>query len=174
MGYDLKALKVLIVDDNLHMHQIMRVILGAMQIKGTRAAANATDGFDEVLKWGPDLIITDLEMDSIDGVAFIKLVRTRDDSPDPYVPIIVLSGHTDIVRVKEARDAGANAVLAKPVSIEGVYKRIVHLIERPRPFVKTGTYFGPDRRTRERPFEGEDRRENAAEQIDVDKRKSAA
>ena len=60
------------------------------------------------------------------------------------------------------------------MSIEAVYKRIVNLIERPRPFVKTETYFGPDRRVRERAFEGEDRRAAEAETIEVERKDRAA
>ena len=49
-------------------------------------------------------------------------------------------------RVLEARDAGITEFLAKPVSARGLYQRITMVIERPRQFIKTRTYTGPDRR----------------------------
>ena len=48
------------------------------------------------------------------------------------------------------------------MSAEAIYKRLVQLIERPRPFVRVGEdYFGPDRRRRMRDFTGDDRSETA-------------
>ncbi len=160
-SYNFEALNVLVVDDNRHMHQILKSILSAMRIKNVRSAGDAAEAFGEMRTWPPDIIITDLAMEPLDGLDFIRLVRKSNDSGNPYVPIILLTGHTEMFRVREARDAGASEILAKPVSIEGLYKRIVSIIVKPRSFVKTGSYFGPDRRRSERSFKGDDRRESA-------------
>ena len=45
-----------------------------------------------------------------------------------------------------ARDAGVTEFLAKPISAKGLYQRILNVVANPRPFIKTKTYFGPDRR----------------------------
>lgn len=174
MGYDLRAVKVLIVDDNLHMHRIVSEILGAMQIREIRACADPEQALEEAAKWGPDIVIADLAMESMDGLTLVREIRTGQKSPDPFVPIVVLSGHTDLQSVMKARDAGANDVLTKPVSTEALYKRVIGLIERPRPFVKTRSYFGPCRRRRERPFKGDDRRTAEAETIEPRGKKTAA
>jgi hypothetical protein len=52
--------------------------------------------------------------------------------------------------------------MAKPVSAKSLYRRLVSVIEHPRQFVRTKTYFGPDRRRKVQPFEGPNRRTNAA------------
>ncbi|MCG8361253.1 MAG: response regulator [Kiloniellales bacterium] len=168
MSYNLEPLKVLIVDDNKHMHQILRSILTAMRIKQIRTVDDAAEAFNEMRNWPPDLIITDLAMDLLDGLEFVRLVRNGNDSPNPYVPIIMLTGHTELFRVKEARDSGVNEILAKPVSIQGLYKRIIGIVASPRPFIRTTTYFGPCRRRAQRPFKGEDRRLNAMEPENAD------
>ena len=49
-------------------------------------------------------------------------------------------------RVTVARDAGVTEFLAKPISAKGLYQRILNVVANPRPFIKTKTYFGPDRR----------------------------
>ncbi|HAC59422.1 MAG TPA: hypothetical protein DCF73_13860 [Rhodobiaceae bacterium] len=74
------------------------------------------------------------------------------------VPIIMVSGHTDIASVERARDIGISEFLSKPISARGLYERLIQVLDRPRQFVETPTYRGPDRRRRDRPFEGEDRR----------------
>ena len=58
----------------------------------------------------------------------------------------------------EARDSGVTEIIAKPVSLRSLYSRIVAVIERPRPFIRTPDYFGPDRRRRQIPIDFEDRR----------------
>jgi DNA-binding response OmpR family regulator len=58
----------------------------------------------------------------------------------------MLTGHTEKQRVTAARDAGITEFLAKPISAKALYQRIVNVVANPRPFIKTKTYFGPDRR----------------------------
>jgi len=58
----------------------------------------------------------------------------------------MLTGHSEKRRVTVARDAGVTEFLAKPISAKGLYQRIMNVVASPRPFIKTKTYFGPDRR----------------------------
>jgi len=87
-------------------------------------------------------------MKPIDGIAFTQEVRLSHKSPNPYVPIIMITGHTERHRVEAARDAGVTEFLAKPITAQNLFLRIAEIIERPRPFVRAGAYFGPDRRRR--------------------------
>ena len=87
-----------------------------------------------------DVIIVDWQLD------FVRLVRTAKDSPNPYVSIIMPSGYTEYGRVIEARDAGANEFLAKPISAKALYQRFAAIIDNPRLFIRTKHYFRPDRR----------------------------
>jgi two-component system, chemotaxis family, chemotaxis protein CheY len=58
----------------------------------------------------------------------------------------MLTGHSEKKRVIAARDAGVTEFLAKPLSAKALYQRILNVVANPRPFIKTKTYFGPDRR----------------------------
>jgi DNA-binding response OmpR family regulator len=87
-------------------------------------------------------------MDGMNGLDFARQVRTSPQSPNPFLPIIMLTGHTHIDHVRLARDAGVNEFLAKPVSVKAIFTRLVSVIEHPRPFVRTKAYFGPCRRRR--------------------------
>ncbi|MFQ5774305.1 MAG: response regulator [Kiloniellaceae bacterium] len=159
---NLEALNILVVDDNKHMHMVVKGILNSMRVKNIRFSDNAADAFMEMRQWHPDIIITDWAMEPLDGLDFVRLVRRGADSPNPYIPIILLTGHTELHRVIEARDAGVNEVLAKPISIKSLYSRIVAIVEDPRPFVKSKSYFGPCRRRHANPNYGgpERRKEN--------------
>jgi DNA-binding response OmpR family regulator len=74
------------------------------------------------------------------------MIRQPGANANPFAPIIMLTGHTEKTRVAAARDAGATEFLAKPISAKALYQRILNVVANPRPFIKTKTYFGPDRR----------------------------
>jgi len=161
MTISLEALSILVVDDNKHMHSIVKAILNSMRVKNIRFSDNAADAFMEIRQWHPDIIITDWAMQPLDGLDFVRLVRKGADSPNPYVPIVLLTGHTEMCRVIEARDTGVNEILAKPISIKSLYSRIASIVQEPRPFVKSKKYFGPCRRRNTNPnYNGPERREN--------------
>lgn len=133
----------------MHMRLLLRSILNAFRFDKVREADNVADAFKLLQRGTVDFAILDWHMIPMDGLDFIRLVRTAKDSPNPYLPIIMLTGHTELERVMEARDAGANEVMAKPVSPRALMSRIVSIIEHPRPFVRSNRYFGPDRRRKD-------------------------
>jgi DNA-binding response OmpR family regulator len=74
------------------------------------------------------------------------MIRQPGANANPYVPIIMMTGHSERKRVTAARDAGVTEFLAKPISAKGLHQRILNIVANPRPFIKTKSYFGPDRR----------------------------
>jgi CheY-like chemotaxis protein len=144
--YVLDNINVLVLDDNRHMRTLVQSILHALGVKNVCEAADAAQAFKELQHFQADVIIVDWHMEPLDGLDFVRLVRTAKDSPNPYVPIIMLSGYTEYRRVTEARDAGVNEFLAKPISAKALYQRFASIIDNPRPFIRTKNYFGPDRR----------------------------
>ncbi len=154
-------LSVLIVDDNGHMRQIIETALRAWGIGNIHMAADGAEGLNVLRTIAIDFVLTDLNMGVLDGFDFVRMVRTADDSPNPYVPIIVISATTDLQTVTQARDAGMTEFLAKPVTPRTLYDRLVSIIQRPRPFIRSKKYFGPDRRRHLGDFyAGPTRREN--------------
>ncbi len=141
-------LKALVVEDNLHMRTLLRSLLTALGLKQVYEAGDGEAAFKILCSKLPDLILTDLTMKPVDGIAFTRRVRLANDSPNPYVPIIMVTGHTERRRVEAARDAGVTEFLAKPITAQGLFLRIAEIVERPRPYVRCAAYFGPDRRRR--------------------------
>ena len=131
------------------MRRLLRSILAALGFQDIREADGAKEAYGSLTQYPPDFVIADWHMKPVDGLEFIRMVRLGADSPNPFLPIIMLTGHTELRRVIEARDAGANEVMAKPISARALYARILSIIEEPRPFVRTADYFGPDRRRRD-------------------------
>tara|TARA_B100000315_G_C14577607_1_gene588703 strand:+ start:991 stop:1542 length:552 start_codon:yes stop_codon:yes gene_type:complete len=157
-NYNLNRLNFLIVDDNKHMRALVKTILHALGAKNCREASDGADAFKELRHFPADVIICDWNMSPLDGLDFVKLVRTGGDSPNPFVPIIMLTGHTELAKVIEARDSGVHEFLAKPISARSIYARVRAIIEKPREFIKTKSYFGPDRRRSSVNYKGPERR----------------
>ncbi|MGD0144216.1 MAG: response regulator [Rhizomicrobium sp.] len=142
------AVNLLIVDDNRNMRTLLRTVLRAIGIKQIHEAADGNSGYAELLRCKPDIVITDLSMQGADGIEFTRKVRLSRDSPDPFVPILMVTGHTERARIEAARDAGVTEFLAKPITVQSLLDRLIKIVERPRPFVRSEAYFGPDRRRR--------------------------
>ncbi len=96
----------------------------------------------------PDLLITDYGMAPDDGVDLTLAVRDESRSPNPYLPVIMVTAYTDKRHMGKARDAGVSGLLHKPVTPLALSRSIANVIDDARPFIRTRAYFGPDRRTR--------------------------
>ena len=157
--YDFRHVKILMLDDNRFMLQLFRRILSVLGIKEVEEVTDAEEAFKSLAHFKPDIVLCDWHMENVDGVAFVRRVRTDKKSPDPFIPIIMVTSFSDPDLIKKARDAGVTEFLVKPISARSVYLRIVEVIERPRNFIRGKEYFGPDRRRGKRPeYKGDDRR----------------
>jgi CheY-like chemotaxis protein len=152
---------ILIVDDNQHMRGILKELLRAAGVSDIKEASDPLEAFEYMKSSLIDLLLVDLSMPLMDGVEFTRMVRTNEDSPNHFLPIIMITGHSERSRVNAARDAGVNEFLVKPVTAKGLMERLSLIVNRPRNFVKSKQYFGPDRRRRADPnFSGEERRKD--------------
>ncbi|WP_162247215.1 MULTISPECIES: response regulator [unclassified Caulobacter] len=156
---DLRDVSVLLVDDNANMRKVVSEILKAAGVRRVREAGDGLDALKIFQSQEIDLIFTDLMMHPVDGLAFIRWVRTSTASPNPYVPIIMMTGHATQRSLNDALMAGVTEFLAKPLTARGVMHRINEVVNNPRSFVRTGEYFGPCRRRKiDHDFQGAERR----------------
>lgn len=159
MSVSLNRIKFLIVDDNAHAINLVKAMLrgfGSDRLDD----AQTIDAAKMRMRANPaDIVILDYMMGTEEGVTFARWLRNDPDSPNQMVPIILLTGHADMTRIMAARDAGVNEFCIKPVTPADLMKRIVMVINQPRAFVRSNTYFGPDRRRRDDPkYKGPERR----------------
>lgn len=151
----------MVVDDNQHMRHIVKEMLRSFGVKMIEEASNGAEAFEVLRSKLIDIAVIDVSMTVLDGVEFLQMLRKSTDSPNPYLPVIALTAHTERSRVVALRDAGVTEVMAKPISAKIFMDRLNSTILRPRSFVRTSTYFGPDRRRRQDPkFKGPWRRKD--------------
>ena len=167
---DFSGLRFLVVDDNQHVRRIIRTLLHGFGVREVYEAADGAAGLDAVQNFLPDFIITDWVMPLFDGLEFVQMIRQPDSNLNPYVPIIMLSAHSERHRVLEARDAGVNDFLCKPISAKSLHQRISAILLSPRPFIRATSYFGPDRRrqTAAVAYRGPERRVEQSGVIEVE------
>lgn len=165
MALDFSQLRVLIVDDNEFMHEIMGELLQALDfsLANLKFAADGEQALQILQQIPIDLVLCDLNMKPMNGKDFTASVRREENSPNPFVPIIICTGHAEANHILDARDCGANEILRKPVSAHSIYNRIRAIVETPRPYVRTESFVGPDRRRQDIPYSGVDRRMPTAE-----------
>jgi DNA-binding response OmpR family regulator len=147
--YDL--LKILLVDDNHYMRVLLAEILRAIGVQRIYEANDGAEGLQMMRDVDIDIVMTDLSMQPLDGIDFVRLIRNSPDSPNQMAPVIMVTGHSTRSRVSEARDCGVDEVLVKPLTAKGVIERLHQVIEHRRPYVRSEDYFGPDRRRRNDP-----------------------
>ncbi len=163
---EFSRLRFLVIDDNAHMRRMLRTLLHGFGARDVYEAEDGAAGLEAFTHYVPDIIITDWAMPIFDGLELTQMVRQPGANGNPYVAIIMLTGHSEKKRVTAARDAGITEFLAKPISAKGLYERIVNVVASPRPFIETATYFGPDRRRMINPnYAGPERRKGGKADI---------
>lgn len=160
-GFDGQRLNVLIVEDNVNFRRLLKTILHTINITEIAEAEDGSSALELLRNYPADLVLLDWKMEPMDGLAFVAHLRQAPDSPNPYLPVIMITGYTDAGLVTRARDVGVNEFLAKPISAKSLMARIIAVLENPRPFVKAPNYFGPDRRRKQVPLKGRERRRSS-------------
>ena len=128
------------------MTQITCALLKGFGVKEITVATDSERAFDRFREEKHDLVLIDWLIRPMDGIKLTEKIRMDGQSPNPFVPIIIMTGFSAKERVIKARDKGVTEFLVKPFTANDLYKRIDHVIMKPRQFVKSPDFFGPDRR----------------------------
>lgn len=146
MPYDFRKIRVLIVDDQKYGRDLLKTIMKSIGVGVVDCAPDGESAFFIFRENPADIVLTDWLMEPTCGLALTRRLRTDPQSPNPQVPIIMASGFSERWRVLQARDAGVNEYLVKPFAGKQLLERFAAIIEHPRPFIRAGSFFGPDRR----------------------------
>ena len=125
--------KILIIEDNRDSRDILSKLL-RMSGYSVLSAPDGETGFTTAVTYAPDLIITDINMPRMDGIEFVK--RIRSDSALSRVPVLVVTAFGSTI-MREAIEAGADASAEKPFDFDRFLNTVQTLIARNR---QTVTY----------------------------------
>jgi len=155
------GLRVLIADDSRFMRELLKAMLYGIGVGHVIEAENGAVALAEMAREMVHLVFVDMMMGPIDGIELCQLLRKDAYSPDRSVPIVMVTGYTDAFRIRRARDAGVTEIMAKPISLDAVYRRVLAVLEKPRPFIAVRHYVGPDRRRTSLHHAGAERRDRS-------------
>lgn len=133
---------IAIADGNAFTRQLARSMLAGY---GVRRIIECRDGFEvieAVERQRPHVLLIDEAMPGLDGVEVTRLLRKSQRGVE-LTPVILVAASPRRERVLAAIAAGAHEVVAKPFSARVLHDRVLACLERPRPFVRSKSYFGP-------------------------------
>ena len=123
--------KILIVDDSATMRKIiMRVLRQAgFKIENIVEAGNGVEGLKSLVE-NPDveLVLSDINMPQMDGIAFVKAVRTKHEKEK--LPMVMISTESGNSMVQNALDNGANGYVSKPFTPEKLLSALYGVLTR--------------------------------------------
>jgi two-component system, chemotaxis family, chemotaxis protein CheY len=164
----LDSVTALVLDDNAHMRGLLRTILASFGMRRIDEAAVCNAAIGIVAAGVIDIAFVDIRLEGPDGIDFCRHIRRAPASPDPFLPIVMVTAYSERSRVIDAPNAGIDEFLVKPIRAVDVANRVNAVIERRRSFVDVSAYFGADRRRRNDPrFKGPWRRANDPGTVDI-------
>lgn len=168
---DLADLKVLVVEDNINLQRLIGDVLRAGGVGQVETASDGVRAREKIALWDPHIIFSDWNMPRMGGLQLARIIRRAAIEPDrtipnPQVPVVIVTGNRSEADVQMARKAGVNEFVIKPFTPAGLLSRIQLVLLRPRPFIVSADYIGPDRRRRvELSYSGPLRRTSDPEEV---------
>lgn len=149
---DLRRTRALVIDDNPQSLELLSQILAGFRLEKLKACQSPDEARFLIAHEKFDLILIDYAMPGEDGLHLARHIRSEPSLPNHTVPIVILHGYTPEHMVVQARDAGANMIVRKPVAPAVLLSRIEWIARDTRDFVESHGYCGPDRRVRTVPL----------------------
>ena len=143
---NLRDLVILIADPSSYLSMLIHSMLRGFGSNKVLQVRNSMGVFHALTAQRIDLLICDALLPVHGGLQLTQAIRSKKGNEHRTIPILMMISDSRASTVKQARDAGANMVIAKPLSAASLYDRLTWIAFNPRKFVDTATYFGPDRR----------------------------
>ena len=124
----MSAIRALIVDDSSVMRKIVERSLRQAGLSAlvVYEAGSGTDGLELLKSKQVDLILSDINMPSMDGLEFLRQIRAQNLAPG--VPVVMITTESSEEHVKQAILAGAQGYIRKPFTAEQVKERVLPLV----------------------------------------------
>lgn len=123
-----ESLRILVLEDEGYIRQIICRLLRQIGFRLINEAGNGIDGLREIMRVRPQLILCDIHMEPMDGIAFLRKLRGLGHDPLSQVPVIFLTADKARDTVVAAKELRVDGYLAKPVSMKTLKDRIDHVL----------------------------------------------
>ena len=140
---NLREMKVLVVDGNSTSRKIITELLHEIGVGHTDVAADGAEAIERLRTFPADIMLCDLHMAPLDGIELTRLIRNANDSPNPYLPIMVLTADATQLQMTNAMNAGVNAFMRKPVKMNVLHSKLFATFANPLVYVREGRNLMP-------------------------------
>lgn len=125
----MKQIRALIIDDSSVMRKIVERMLRQAGLESmiVHEAGSGTEGLELLKEKKVDLILSDINMPAMDGLEFLRQLRSRDLAPG--IPVVMITTESSEEHVRQAILAGAQGYIRKPFTAEQVKERVVPLVK---------------------------------------------
>ncbi|MBI3703727.1 MAG: response regulator [Rhizobiales bacterium] len=164
---NLRDLVILVADPNAYARRITNGILRGFGANKVLEVEQTLSLFQVLSGQKIDILLCYTRLPPHGGLMLTRTIRRNSNNENRTIPILLMSSDTGESTIKNARDAGANIVVAKPMSPKSLYDRLAWIAFNPRPFIDTATYFGPDRRFKIEGYPGGVGRRKGDKQVEV-------
>ena len=122
------AHRILVTDDD---RAIRESVARALELEGyeVRTASDGVQALEAVATWGPDAVVLDVMMPTLDGLGVCRSLRNRGDR----TPVLILTARTEVSDRVAGLDAGADDYLPKPFALDELLARVRALLRRVAP-----------------------------------------
>ena len=157
--YNFRDANFLIVDPDRAGARLISCILSGFGISDPYVLKEPSEAKVLLNTGAVDAAVITLGTEIDRSLDLIRWVRSAGASPLRFMPIIALTGYSQLRHVALARDAGASFVVRKPIAPDVLFERLVWAANSARAFVEASSYCGPDRRfRRQKPPKGNGQR----------------
>jgi CheY-like chemotaxis protein len=143
---EFRDIRTLIVDPTGHSKALLRSLLTNLNVSHVATVANTDEALACLRQENFSIVFCDELSGPLNPFEFLKALRLDLTTRDVTVPVVLVSAAAELSTVALARDAGMNDVIAKPVSMGTIERKLRTLLLAPRSFVTTKGFVGPDRR----------------------------
>ena len=133
MGPDAATVRVLVVEDNDFIRELVVTMLREIGFRDIAQARDGHDALSQIETADPGLIICDISMQPMDGLEFVETLRQHSWPHAGEVPVIFLTSHTEAPIVKRAFKLGVEAYVVKPVQKKQLEIRVMTTLARAQP-----------------------------------------
>ncbi len=127
---DLSMMRVLVVDDNDFMRDLVASMLREIGFREIYHARDGEDALRQTQQVDPGLIICDVDMEPMDGLTFVEQMRKAASPDGVKIPVILLTAHSEAPIVQRAVKLGVNGYVVKPVKKNQLEARVMTALER--------------------------------------------
>jgi two-component system chemotaxis response regulator CheY len=118
--------KVLVVEDSEPFRALVRIVLGSLGVDQIVEVADGQEAIETLKNFDAELIVMDWMMPGMDGIECTRRIRCVND-----IPIVMVTGRDSVNDIQIALECGANAYVAKPVTMTRLFAAFMRAVAAP-------------------------------------------